>query len=79
MTDGRHKALDLTFARRLEQAMIEKSIYPSQLAKLSGVSRVNIYKYISGTAQPTAFNIKRLAIALDKSADWLLGIEKRVN
>lgn len=76
MTDGRHKALDLTFARRLEQAMIEKSIYPSQLAKLSGVSRTNIYSYIAGTAQPTAFNIKRLAITLNKSADWLLGIEK---
>lgn len=76
MTDGRHKALDLTFARRLEQAMIEQNIYPTQLAKLSGVSRINIHNYISGTAQPTAFNIKRLAISLGKSADWLLGIEK---
>lgn len=79
MMDGRHKALDLTFARRLEQTMIEQNIYPSQLSKLSGVSRVNIYKYISGTAQPTAFNIKRIAIALGKSSDWLLGIEKSVN
>lgn len=76
MADGRHIAFDLTFARRLEQAMIEQNIYPTQLAKLSGVSRVNIHKYISGTAQPTAFNIKRLAIALNKPADWLLGIEK---
>lgn len=76
MAVGRHKAFDLTFARRLEQAMIEQNIYPAQLAKLSGVSRMNIHNYISGTAQPTAFNIKRLSIALDKSADWLLGIEK---
>lgn len=76
MTVGRHIAFDLTFARRLEQAMIEQNIYPTQLAKMSGVSRVNIHKYISGTAQPTAFNIKRLAIALGKSSDWLLGIKK---
>lgn len=75
MTDGRHKALDLTFARRLEQAMIEQNIYPSELAKQSGVSRSNIYSYIAGTAQPTAFNIKRIAIALNKSADWLLGLK----
>lgn len=74
--DGRHKAFDLTFARRLEQSMIEKCLYPSQLAKLSGVSKTNIYNYIAGVAQPTAFNIKRLAITLEKSSDWLLGIEK---
>lgn len=76
MADDRHIAFDLTFARRLEQAMIEQGIYPSKLAKMSGVSRINIHNYISGTTQPTAFNIKRIAIALDKSADWLLGIEK---
>lgn len=76
MASVRHNSYDLTFAKRLEQAMIEKNIYPSRLAKLSGVPRSSIYNYIAGTAQPTAFNIKRLAITLDKSADWLLGIEK---
>lgn len=76
MNRGYHKKVDLTFAKRLEWAMIEQKIYPSQLAKISGVSKVNIYNYTSGTAQPTAYNIKRLALALDMSADWLLGIEK---
>lgn len=69
-----HKKIDLTFAKRLEQIMIERQIYPAQVAKITGIKRTVIYAYVDGTHQPTAFNIKRLAIGLNVSADWLLGI-----
>lgn len=69
-----HKKIDLTFAKRLEQIMIERQIYPAQVAKITGIKRTVIYAYIDGTHQPTAYNIKRLAIGLNVSADWLLGI-----
>ena len=69
-----HKKIDLTFAKRLEQIMIERQIYPAQVAKITGIKRTVIYAYVDGTHQPTAFNIKRIAIGLGVSADWLLGI-----
>ena len=68
------KKIDLTFAKRLEQIMIERQIYPAQVAKITGIKRSVIYAYVDGTHQPTAYNIKRLAIGLNVSADWLLGI-----
>lgn len=69
-----HKKIDLTFAKRLEQIMVERQLYPAQIAKITGIKRTVIYAYVDGTHQPTAFNIKRLAIGLNVSADWLLGI-----
>lgn len=71
---GNHKRIDLTFAKRLEQVMIERSLYPSEIARLTGIKRNVIYAYIQGIYQPTAYNIKRIAISLHVSADWLLGI-----
>lgn len=72
MSNGKHRKIDLTFSKRLEKTMIENNIYPSKLVKLSGVSRANIYGYIAGTSQPTAFNIKQIAKGLNVSADYLL-------
>lgn len=74
MSKSTHRKIDLTFAKRLEETLIKQNIYPSQLMKISGVSRVNIYNYIAGTAQPTAFNIMRIAKGLNVSADYLLGL-----
>lgn len=70
-----HKKKDLTFARRLEQIMLERQLYPGDIQRLTGVHRQNIYQYIQGTKQPNAFNVKRIAKGLRVSADWLLGIE----
>lgn len=74
--EGRHNRIDLTFSRNLNQIMIDRQIYPSQLSRMSGVSRANIHKYLCGTSQPSAYNIKRIAQALDVTSDFLLGIEK---
>lgn len=73
--DNRHKKKDFTFAKRLEQLMVERGLYPRDIERLTGVKRQNIYQYIQGVKQPTAYNIKRIAEGLHISADWLLEIK----
>lgn len=68
--------LDLTFSKRLEKIMIERNLYPAQVAKLTGVRRGVIYEYIKGSYQPTAYTIKLIAKGLNVSADWLLGLSE---
>lgn len=65
---------DFTFQKRLNHIMIERKIYPSQLAKIVGISRSLLYGYMQGDNQPTTFNLKKIALRLNISADWLLGI-----
>lgn len=72
---NRHKKKDFTFAKRLEQLMVERGLYPRDIERLTGVKRQNIYQYIQGVKQPTAYNIKRIAEGLHISADWLLEIK----
>lgn len=68
--------MDFTFARRLEQLMRERGLYPAQIEKLTGIRRQRIHEYLNGTVQPSAYAVKLIATGLDISADWLLGIEK---
>ena len=74
---GSHNKTDFTFAVRLELLMRERHLYPSQVAKLTGIRRQRIQEYISGERQPTAYMIKVIAENLDVSADWLLDIKNR--
>lgn len=69
-----HNKIDLTFAKRLEQIMIERNLYPTQVSKMTGIKRSTIYDYVQGNYQPTVYNIKRIAKGLSVSADWLLGL-----
>ena len=68
--------MDFIFAERLEQIMRERGLYPAQVEKLTGIRRQRIHEYLSGTFQPSAYAVKLIALGLDISADWLLGIEK---
>jgi transcriptional regulator with XRE-family HTH domain len=69
--------MDFSFAERLEQLMRERDLYPSQLAKLTGIRRQRIQEYLTGERQPTAYMIKTIAERLKVSADWLLNIKNR--
>lgn len=73
---GRHKKKDFTLAKRLERVMIEKKIYARDVEKMTGIRRQNIYEYIQGVKQPSAYNLKRLSEGLHISADWLLGLKE---
>lgn len=62
------------FSQRLNQAMIERGLYPSELSRLSGVPRSVVYEYINGMREPSLFSLVRLAKGLRVSADYLCGL-----
>ena len=73
---GRHKKLDLTLAKRLDSIMQQRRLYPSDVSRLTGIKVRMIKYYVAGSSQPSAFMLKKLAVGLGVSSDWLLGIEK---
>ncbi len=62
----------MAFSGRLGQLRKERGLTQQGLAKLSEVHLTQIQRYESGAAQPTLEIIKKLAIALTASTDWLL-------
>lgn len=66
------------FARRLEQVMAEKEKSYADLAKEAGVTRQAIGQYINGTALPSIPALRKMAIFLGVSVDWLLWIPDAV-
>ncbi len=67
------------FRDRLAQAMDEKSITQSGLARDVGVDRSTISQLLTdqGARLPNAQVVAECAAALDVSADWLLGLTER--
>lgn len=67
---------DLIFSQQFEKAMIKRNISPTELARKSGVQRSQICKYLTAEMSPTAMTIRKLAIALGVTSDYLLGLVK---
>lgn len=63
---------DTTFSERLSQSRKGRGLTQNGLAELAGVHLTQVQRYESGAAQPTLEVIKKLAIALTASTDWLL-------
>lgn len=59
-------------SERLGQLRKERGLTQQGLADLAGVHLTQIQRYESGAAQPTLDVMKKLAIALTASTDWLL-------
>ncbi len=62
-------------AERLKELRKENNISLMTLGKAIGVSDVAVMKWEKNLSEPTANNIKNLAIYFDVSSDYLLGIE----
>ena len=60
----------------IKELRIEKGLTQPQLAALVGVSKGMISIWENNVNEPKASYIKRLAIVLEVSSDYLLGIEK---
>lgn len=56
--------------------MIERKLYASDVARMTGIKRQSIDGYVQGINQPKLYAIIQIAKAFDVSSDWLLGIEK---
>ena len=64
------------FGNKLRQLRKEKNLSQKQLATLIGVQNSIISFYEVGDRIPSPDVIKKLAVALHVSTDYLLGIEK---
>lgn len=62
----------MAFAERLGQLRKERGLTQQGLAELAAVHLTQIQRYEAGTAQPTLDVMKKLAVALTASTDWLL-------
>lgn len=63
---------NMAFSKRLCQLRKERGLTQQGLADLADVHLTQIQRYEAGTAQPTLDVMKKLAIALSASTDWLL-------
>ena len=63
-----------TFGRRLLYARTRRDLAAVQLAKRTGIHVTQISHFESDRREPSAGNIRKLALALDITADYLLGL-----
>ena len=63
-----------TFAARLRAARERRGVTAAHLASLTGIAAANISHYEAGQRLPGADNLRALALMLDISADYLLGL-----
>ena len=54
--------------------MSQQDLSGAKLAVMSGVSAATISRYLGGLRCPTVENLSRIAIALNASSDYLLGL-----
>ncbi len=62
----------MALSDRLGQLRKERRLTQQGLADLAAVHLTQIQRYEAGTAQPTLEVMKKLAVALTASTDWLL-------
>ena len=66
----------IEIGRKLEQAMEEAGIKPTELSKKIGITKQRLSTYTNGLVAPPAPMVRELCEALGISADWLLDIRK---
>lgn len=64
------------FSEILSGLMIENNLNQSSLAFKINVKQSQVSEWLSGKSKPGYDNLKAIAIALDVSADVLLGIKE---
>ena len=65
----------MDFIEILKDLMIDKNLNQVKLAKLVGVRQGQVSEWLNGKSKPGYDSLKALALALDVSADVLLGIK----
>lgn len=68
----KHYNQTIGFADRLNQAMYDKDMNATQLARLVGVDRKTVYMWQWGDTMPNALILARICKVLSVSADYLL-------
>lgn len=63
------------FKDRLEEAMNEMNMKPSELARAAGISKPSMTYYLQGKMVAKGISLVNLARALDVSEGWLMGLD----
>lgn len=63
----------------IKAARKAKGMTQSDLSELSGISRFNIARYETGSRNPPVMVLAKIAKALDKTLDDLVGFEQANN
>lgn len=67
-----------TFSKRLNRLMADREIRPAELARLTGISRALISRYIRGMFVPKQDNTHKIAIALNVDPGYLMtGVKQK--
>ncbi len=62
-----------TFSKRLKEAMEIRNIKPTELSKISGISKSSLSEYLKGKYEAKQTALYNLAKALDINEVWLMG------
>lgn len=65
------------FARRLKRTLAEKGMLQKELAMACNITQTNVSKYIVGANLPNASTLVLICKALNVSADFLLGLDRK--
>ncbi len=65
----------LDFAERLKQARLKANLSRKELGDTINLSPNGYGQYESARREPSLLTLKKIAIALNCSVDWLLGLE----
>lgn len=71
---GEGNETKLAFATRLNDLIDQQVLRQSDLSKMTGIATGTISGYRNGDKEPTITNLRKLAQALDVSADYLIGL-----
>lgn len=66
----------MDFGKKLENELKTQKITPYELAKKTKIKKQSIYNYINGIQEPSISKLYKICIALDVSADYLLGLKE---
>ncbi len=67
----------MDFIDILKDIMIDFNLNQSQLANIVGLKQSQISEWLKGKSKPGYDNIKAICLALDISADRLLGLDDK--
>lgn len=69
----------MTVGQRIKLRRLQLGMTQNDLAQNMNTSQHQIYKYESDGNRPTSDVIRSLALTLDVSSDWLLGLSDELN
>jgi transcriptional regulator with XRE-family HTH domain len=63
------------FAKRLREIRVENELTQKQLAELLQTTDDSIYSWEKGRSQPSIETLRKICVALNVSADYLIGVK----